>query len=148
MATAEHGTMREYWRGCRCDDCRAACSSYNRSRLCVTPDCTRPRSRKGGLCHACARPEQPARPSRTIDRHGYVNVAGGREHRLVMTEMIGRPLRPGESVHHKNGVRTDNRPENLELWISTHPAGQRVTDLVAWARELLAEYGALADRLH
>ncbi len=37
------------------------------------------------------------------------------EHRLVMEQMIGRPLRPEEHVHHLNRDRTDNRRENLEL---------------------------------
>ena len=39
-----------------------------------------------------------------------------------------------------NGDRADNRPENLELWSSWQPAGQRVTDKVQWAKELLARY--------
>lgn len=65
------------------------------------------------------------------------------EHTLVMEEMIGRYLLPGETAHHKNGVRTDNRPENLELWTRSQPSGQRVTDLVAWAHEIIARYGAL-----
>jgi hypothetical protein len=57
-----------------------------------------------------------------------------------MEREIGRPLRPGESVHHRNGVRDDNRRENLELWSSSHPAGQRVEDLVAWAKQILVDY--------
>ena len=64
------------------------------------------------------------------------------QHVYVMANVIGRPLRPGETVHHRNGVRHDNRPENLELWASRHPKGQRITDLVAWAREILEQYGA------
>jgi hypothetical protein len=57
-----------------------------------------------------------------------------------MSRHLGRELYPGETVHHKNGVRDDNRLENLELWSSSHPHGQRVEDKVAWAKEILALY--------
>jgi len=58
-----------------------------------------------------------------------------------MEHALGRKLLPGENVHHRNGVRHDNRIENLELWITLQLTGQRPADLVAFAKEILSRYG-------
>ena len=82
-----------------------------------------------------------------LDRKGYKfcmsNGKGIYEHRIVMERHIGRPLTPHETVHHKNGDRTDNRIENLELWSSRHGRGQRVQDKIDFALSFLIEYGVL-----
>lgn len=57
-----------------------------------------------------------------------------------MEAALGRRLTGDETVHHKNGDRADNRRENLELWSSFQPSGQRVEDKVAFAFEILALY--------
>jgi hypothetical protein len=62
-----------------------------------------------------------------------------------MEQALGRYLLPTENVHHHNGVREDNRPANLELWTRPQPTGIRVSDAVAWAREILALYAGATD---
>lgn len=90
--------------------------------------------------------------NRKLTSDGYINIylpdredaqpSTGRvmEHRAVMADFIGRTLLPEEEVHHKNGVRNDNRLENLELWSHSQPAGQRIEDKVRWAKEIIALY--------
>jgi len=66
------------------------------------------------------------RGGRTVTSHGYVLVKRPEhpladvrgyvyEHRIVAEEQLGRPLEPGEQVHHLNGDKSDNHPENLEV---------------------------------
>ncbi|HWC34873.1 MAG TPA: HNH endonuclease [Mycobacteriales bacterium] len=62
------------------------------------------------------------------------------EHILVAEELLGRYLAPDETIHHRNGVRDDNRPETLELWTRPQPSGIRARDALAWAHEIIARY--------
>ena len=87
-----------------------------------------------------------------VNIDGYAQVKTGpskweKHHSHVMEKAIGRKLLPGEEVHHMNGVRSDNRIENLELWSKSQPPGQRVADKVTWAREILSTYGDMFDKL-
>lgn len=89
----------------------------------------------------------------TLNSDGYVlitrkghpnqNLPGGRmlEHVFVMSESLGRPLVKGENVHHKNGDRSDNRIENLELWSTCQPKGQNVKDKLDFYISFIQKHG-------
>lgn len=99
-----------------------------------------------GLCYThYKRQKHPPRKRGSVNSHGYkcfrVNGKTSLEHRMVMEAILGRELLPGETVHHINGVRHDNRPENLELWVRSQCPGQRVEDKLRWAHEILDRYG-------
>jgi hypothetical protein len=62
------------------------------------------------------------------------------EHDAIMSRYVSRALLPDETVHHKNGIRDDNRLDNLEIWSSKHPKGQRAQDQIEWAIHILSRY--------
>lgn len=113
------------------------------------------RRQKGKLSHNWS-------GGRWVNRDGYVMVyitetdtqfvrSSSRtyelEHVLVMSKFLNRKLTPHETVHHINGVRNDNRIENLELWSSSHPSGQRIKDKIKWAKEILSLYDTIPKLL-
>lgn len=80
-----------------------------------------------------------------VNSHGYrvVTMPDGvqkLEHRVIMEEYLGRPLSPDETVHHLDGDRLNNNVENLELWSSRHPKGQRIEDKIEFCVSFLSQY--------
>lgn len=145
---------RKFIPSSRHKDC-PICRAHKRKRECV--DCGTSVSYKAERCPTCSGKRLSGENApkwsggRSLTSKGYVSVYSPDhprahnnrvlEHILIMEESLGRSLLEGENVHHKNGDRADNRAENLELWVTMQPTGQRPEDLVQYAREIIARYG-------
>ena len=145
----------------RCQDCQHVfrpssghlrCPACRSKSVCA---CGRSKQLKSATCSACRSESRELNSNwkggRSREKSGYVIVrvpdhprAGKHpyvfEHILVAEDMLGRYLVKGETVHHRNGVRNDNRPENLELWVRPQPSGIRASDADAWAHEIIERY--------
>lgn len=123
------------------------CGSCRQYKPC--PMCGKKKTRAANFCNECTDRSGELngnwKGGQTYHKKGYVmsRTEDGKyvfSHILIMESILGRKLLPEENVHHKNGIKDDNRPENLELWVVNQPCGQRVEDLVAWAKNILERY--------
>lgn len=141
---------------------RLDCASQTIGKLC---------KKHGIQCQRRGPRNGPGHPNwkggRQVDRQGYVlvwqldhpharRIAGRKsggyvlEHRLVMEAKLGRYLKPGEVVHHVNGNRQDNRPENLEVFASNaeHLRHELTGKCPKWTPEGRARILAAVRRRH
>lgn len=120
-----------------CPECNA--KKYKRSSLCAK--CSRSGERNGNWAGGKTQHSKGYTYVRVKEHPKVTGEAGYvAEHVLVVEQHIGRFLVEGENVHHLNGLRSDNRIENLELWCKPQPAGCRAEDAYNYALEIVERY--------
>ena len=130
-----------------CSNCQRSFTNTTRHKECGScrtkkkrvpcPICQQPMKKSAKTCQGCLPRTQSSNPNwksgKTYHKAGYClvrcpdhprsNKHTGYvlEHILVMEAKLGRPLLPSENVHHINGIKDDNRADNLELWLKPQP---------------------------
>lgn len=152
--TCQSARRNQRRRDGRAEPVRIAC------RVCSNVFDRRQRPNRAKTCSDLCRDEsarrnrRKGRPPRNVapvvNAHGYLRVGRRLHHRMLMEQLLGRPLLPNETVHHCNTIRTDNRIDgpldaefrsgNLQLWVSSQPSGGRVVDVLAHAIEIVERY--------
>lgn len=139
-----------------CPSCR-----YHKSKTTLCSLCSKTyHSPKYDSCRACTNTRRPDYGTGRYKKNGYIMIfqkghprTSGKgknyvfEHIVVMEKYLGRYLKADENVHHKNGVKDDNRITNLELWVRPQPVGIRATEALDWAKEIVARYEPLKQKL-
>lgn len=139
------------------------CRYWNKKVPC--PGCSKPIAKKHTLCISCFNKSHTGpkngnwKGGGTYHKKGYLmRSAPGHprargkgqyvfEHILVVENRIGRYLVPGENIHHKNGVKSDNSEDNLELWTRPQPSGVRAKDALQWARKIIELYEPIEGKI-